>query len=68
MVTTIQVHENTLELLKKIKEEVDASSYDDAITKYYFKHVTKGKSVAGILGKRSKQWIMKDLRDKRDRF
>ena len=31
MVTTIQVHETTLELLKKLKEETKKQSYDETI-------------------------------------
>jgi len=33
MVTTIQIDEKTLLLLKKLKEELNASSYDEAINK-----------------------------------
>lgn len=69
MVTTIQVHENTLELLKKMKEEVDARSYDEAISKYYFKTMDKKfRSMAGNLGKMPRKELFKDLRDKRDRL
>lgn len=74
MVTTIQVDENTLLLLKKLKEELNASSYDEAITKIAMKK-TKKKSMAGSLAKYYKNTslkeIIKELQDERrksDRF
>ena len=67
MVTTIQVQQQTLELLKKLKEETRARSYDEAITKIVVAG-TKTESLYGFLGKRSRKWILKDLRDKSDRF
>ncbi len=67
MVTTIQIQEKTLHWLKKIKQETNAESYDDAINKLIQNNLPK-KSMAGILGKKTKEWIMKDLRDKSDRF
>ena len=67
MTTTIQIQDRTLELLKKAKEETKSSSYDEAITKLI---ITKSKkiSLAGFLGKKPIEWIMKDLRDKHDRI
>ena len=74
MVTTIQIHETTLELLKKIKGETNAHSYDEAIKKIVIAR-TKNESLAGSLkgymGKDSLKKILKDLRDMRnesDRF
>lgn len=72
MVTTIQVDENTILLLKKLKEALEASSYDEAITKIAIKHLKPARSMAGSLkkyvGKLSKKEILKDLRDKNDRI
>ena len=70
MVTTIQIDEKTLLLLKKLKEELDASSYDEAITKMAIKQ-RKQKSIAGSLkkymGKDSLKSILNNYRDKNDR-
>ena len=67
MVTTIQVQDRTLQLLKKLKEETKSNSYDETIKNIVIAR-TKGKSLAGFLGRRSRTWILKDLRDKSDRF
>ena len=72
MVTTIQVNERTLLLLKKLKEELQARSYEDAITKMANQRMKVKESMAGFLGKKygkvSKKEILKDLRDKHDRL
>lgn len=67
MQTTVQISERTLQLLKKMKEETGAHSYDEAITKIALEK-TKRESLAGYLGKRPHKWILKNLRDKNDRF
>ncbi|MBI2452414.1 hypothetical protein HYV50_05050 [Candidatus Pacearchaeota archaeon] len=71
MVTTIQVNERTLLLLKKLKEETQSDSYDEAINKIAGKIAVK-KSLAGFLGKYYKKQKLKDivmdLRDKNDRY
>ncbi|MBI2572674.1 hypothetical protein HYV86_02340 [Candidatus Woesearchaeota archaeon] len=67
MVTTIQINDDTLNLLRKIKQETNSSSYDEAIRKIAADRVKE--SFAGYLGpKRSSKQILKDLRDKSDRF
>ncbi|MEX2017154.1 MAG: hypothetical protein WD876_01645 [Candidatus Pacearchaeota archaeon] len=73
MVTTIQVDEKTLLLLKKLKEHLEASSYDEAITKVAIKHMKPKESMAGSLAKYypkglSRSEMLKDLRDKDDRL
>ena len=72
MVTTIQVNERTLLLLKKLKEELHASSYEDAIVKVASQRTKSMESMAGYLGKKygklSKNKIMEDLREKNDRI
>mgnify|MGYP001567707663 CR=1 FL=1 len=71
MVTTIQVDEKTILLLKKLKQELMASSYDDAINKIAVKCLKPNKSMAGSLkkyvGKLSKGDILNELKDKHDR-
>ena len=67
MVTTIQVSERTLQLLKQLREELQTRTYDDTIVRVVAAR-RKRKSFAGFLGKMSSQEIMKDLRDKHDRF
>ncbi len=71
MATRIQLSEETLELLKKIKEETHSTSYDETIKQLLVSR-TCGKSFGGYLRpfgpKMSSEEIMKDLRDKTDRF
>jgi len=50
MVTTIQVNENTLLLLRRMKEELMAKSIDEAINIAFIQR-TKEKSMAGSLKK-----------------
>lgn len=54
MVTTIQVDERTILLLKKIKEELQVSSYDEAIKKMAVQRM-ENKSMAGSLKKHLKK-------------
>ncbi len=75
MTTTIQVEDKTLLLLKKLKDELMAKSYDEAIIKLAIKK-TKTKSMAGSLKKYYKKGetlkdILKELQNERrrsDRF
>lgn len=71
MTTTIQLNENTLLLLKKLKEEVEAKSYEEAIKKIIIER-TKKEVMAGYLGKKygklSRKEILKGLRDKNERL
>lgn len=66
MTTTIQIHEKTLEVLKKIRDDTNSSSYDEAINKIVIG--MRKESLAGYLGKMPLKWILKDLRDKSERF
>ena len=75
MVTTIQVDEKTILLLKKLKVSLDVSSYDEAITKIAIKYMKPEKSMAGSLGKYYKNYstekMVKELKEERrklDRF
>ena len=67
MPTTIQIEDRTLKILKKVKEETNSSSYDEAINKIVLSK-SKNESLAGYLGKKSMQHIFKGLRDEKDRF
>lgn len=64
--TTIQINEETLELLKKCKNNFKAGSYNEVINT-----LLKGgakRSLYGAMGKeRSMKKILKGLRDERDR-
>jgi len=75
MVTTIQVDEKTILLLKKLKEFLDVSSYDEAINRIVVKHLNSKKSMAGSLGKYFKNYssekMVKEIKEERkkiDRF
>lgn len=67
MATTIQINENTLDLLKKFKEQTHAHTYDEVILNF-MKLGGYAKSFRGYLGKKNMAFVMKDLRDKKDRF
>ena len=67
MKTTVQVEQNTLELLRKIKESTNSNSYDETINKIVLKNLST-KSLFGYLGKKNIKEILKGLRDKSDRF
>ena len=66
MVTTIQLEDRTLTILKKLKEETNSSSYDEAINRVIADHSGK-QSMAGFLGKMPVKGIMKNLREKNER-
>lgn len=79
MITTIQVDEKTLLLLKKLKEELNVSSYDETIKKIAGErsiNYAKKHSMAGSLKKYYKKGetlkdILKELQNERrksDRF
>jgi len=74
MVTTIQINEKTLLLLKKLKSELNASSYDEAIVRTASRNANNS-SMAGSLAKYYKnvsvKEILKELQEERrkgDRF
>ncbi len=67
MTTTVQIQDETLELLKKVKEETNSHSYDEAIRKIVLLRV-KEPSKAGYLSAYSRKDNYKGVRDKRDRF
>ncbi len=64
MVTTIQINEQTLGLLKRIKEETKAKSYDEAINKIVINSAKeKYKSIGGSLKKYYKNKSLKEILD-----
>ena len=69
MVTTIQVQDNTLLLLRKLRDSLQASSYDEAIVRVAREKMAPKKSMAGSLGKYLKKYsteqMIKDLREER---
>ena len=70
MVTTIQVNERTLLLLKKLKEELQAKSYEEAIIKVANQRTKVKESMAGSLKKYIKnsqktKEIIKEIQDDR---
>jgi hypothetical protein len=71
MVTTIQVNEKTLMLLKKLKAELKVKSYEEALTRVVVERAGR-KSMAGFLGRKygkmSKREILEGLREKNDRY
>ncbi len=70
MVSSIQVQDQTMELLKKAKKRDNFPSYDELIKKLIKKDASK-KSLAGFLARKknySKRELLFRLRDERDRF
>ena len=66
MPTTIQINSETLDLLKKFKDSLNAESYDDVINKVLRGGVKK--SMYGALGKeKSMKNILRGLSDESDR-
>ncbi len=68
MVTTVQVEDGTLKLLKQLKQETNSKTYDEVIQVLSKKRF---KSMAGALAGKKKYTsdeILKGLRDERDRF
>ena len=69
MATTIQVKEDTLEWLKRLREQYKAASYDEVIDTLIKKEHTLPKSGYGLLkGKVSRKDMLEGLRDKHDRM
>lgn len=66
MPTTIQVDKETLEMLKTIREQTHATSYNEVINRM-IRQKTK-RSMYGALKGKSRKQMMKGLRDEYDRF
>lgn len=68
MVTTIQVNELTLRLLKQLKQSWNVHSYDELLQTVLQKQESPKESLYGCLGKMTRTQMMKGLRDEKDRF
>ena len=68
MSTTIQVNEDTVDVLKILRDQMNASSYDALIKVLIEKAMKPKKSLWGYGGKKTMKDILKDLRDKSDRY
>jgi len=69
MVTTIQVSETTMQMLKKLKERTNSISYDVAIRQLIVERPKE--SLFGAFASKkhyTREEILKDLRDENDRF
>jgi hypothetical protein len=67
MVTTIQVGEDTLEILKHLRSAYEAKSYDEALRRA-LDELTRRESLAGILKHIPREELQEGLRDEHDRF
>tara|TARA_Y100000034_G_C6648471_1_gene283712 strand:+ start:88 stop:312 length:225 start_codon:yes stop_codon:yes gene_type:complete len=74
MQTTIQISDKTLLLLKKLKEETNSKSYEEAINKIAIQRANKksmGGSLKKYMGKQNLKDMLKELKEERrksDRF
>jgi len=68
MVTTIQVQEDTLELLKQMRAIIKTNSYDMTIKEMIKKSAVKEQTLYGFLGKKTMKNILTGLRDEHDRI
>lgn len=66
-ITTIQLEEETVKILKMYKEQHELKTYDEAIRKILAARKTEIEKFKGFLGKKDMAFIMKGLRDKKDR-
>jgi len=65
MTTTIQIKDETHDLLKKLRSSLEAHSYDEVIISLA---AMRTRSLYGFCGKRSLKEVLAGLRDKHDRF
>ena len=68
MSTTIQVNDDTMIFLKKLRSQYETSSYDALLQILVKKDLKPKKSLWGAGGKMTMKEILSDLRDKHDRF
>ncbi|MBI2666771.1 hypothetical protein HYX13_04115 [Candidatus Woesearchaeota archaeon] len=68
MTTTIQIQEDTLVFLKQMRESFALPSYDSLIKVLLQKAMHPSQSLWGKAGKLSMQEVLKDMRDKSDRY
>ncbi|MEK6845962.1 MAG: hypothetical protein AABY26_04330 [Nanoarchaeota archaeon] len=68
MATTIQINDDTINFIKQLREEYEAPSYDSLIKILIGKSMKPKQSLWGKGGKMKMKDILKDLRDKSDRY
>lgn len=72
MVTTVQVDEKTIMLLKRIKVSLAAASYDEAISKLAVRHLRPQHSMAGSLARYFKNYstasMVREIKEERKKF
>ena len=68
MTTTIQVTEETVDVLKLLRGQLKVPSYDALLKILITKAVKPKRSMWGAGGKLSMKEILEDLRDKSDRY
>ncbi len=68
MTTSIAVKEETKDMLEQVKEELNSPNFDDVIRTLIAKTKKPEKSMYGAGGKMPLKEILKDLRDKSDRY
>lgn len=68
MVTTIQVQEDTVQALKRLQRQTHIDTYDALLKILIQKAQRPHVSLWGKGGKISKDILLKDLRDKHDRY
>lgn len=68
MTTTIQLQEETQDILKQLRKSLHAETYDDVINKLISRPVNLNESLFGFLGKKTRKEILKGLRDDKDRI
>lgn len=68
MSTTIQVNDETVDVMKVLRDQMQVPSYDALIKVLIEKAMKPRKSLWGIGGKKTMKEILKDLRDKSDRY
>lgn len=66
--TTIQVNQKTVTVLKLLREQFNVPSYDAILNILIEKALKPKKSMWGSGGKVTIKEILKDLRDKSDRY
>lgn len=66
MSTTIQVNEDTVDVLKTLRDQMHAASYDALIKILIEKAMKPRKSLWGLGGKKTMAELLRDLRDKSD--
>ena len=68
MSTTIQVNDETVDVMKVLRDQMNVSSYDALIKVLIEKAMKPKKSIWGLGGKKTMKELMNGLRDKSDRY